>query len=281
MQIPIERRSGANFPIEEIKVRIEAAREAIKRTRLVFLTSSVASLAVILVAWNAYFSWYRSFALEDKLPENAVTREAHLELMKLWVDSHFISIPLLGIRAGVSDMALIGAITLLILALWFFLAMRRENHAIGTLLRDTQQENPIARRMIFHGIVSYLVFITVTQGDHPIRTLKGEEAREPIKFVRPIVSVLTFLPAIATLTIILMDIFSVVFLSAPFRYPHAPLLTSLNARAWTQAAVMEGAALVLGTLTSVLCLQANRFSDATGDILREYEAIVLSPEKKN
>jgi len=280
MQIPFERRSATNLPIEELRVRIEAAREAIKRTRLVFLASSVTSLAVILVAWNAYLSWYRAFALQGTLPANEVTREAYLELMKLWVDSHFVSVALLGIRAGVSDMALIGSVTLFTLALWFFLAMRRENHTIGTLLRDTKGEDPRARRMVFHGIVSYLVFITVTQGDYPLRTLGPAEPRDPVKFVRPIVSVLTFLPAIAIATVILLDVASVVFQQAPFRFPHDPLYHVLKPGDWGKAALMEGVALIIGTLTSILSLRTSQFSDATGEILREYEALDSQPQRR-
>src|SRR6266404_5347203 len=100
-----------------IKVRLKGSIEAVKRARLAFLASTVASLAVFITEWNAYLSWYRRFPLKEKLPDNEVTREAFKYVLQEFVESRVITISLLGIRVGVSDMAVLGSLTLLVFSI--------------------------------------------------------------------------------------------------------------------------------------------------------------------
>src|SRR6266404_3281161 len=100
-----------------VKIRVKGCIEAVKRARLAFLASTIASLAVFITEWNAYLSWYRRFPLKEHLPENEVTREAFKYVLQEFVESRVITISLLGIRVGVSDMAVLGSLTLLVFSI--------------------------------------------------------------------------------------------------------------------------------------------------------------------
>lgn len=256
--------------MEDLKLRIEAVRDAIKRSRLTLLVSNVASASILLAAWNAYFSWYRYFAMRQSFDTNEVTGEAQKELVREWVDSHVISISLLGIRIGVSDLAFVGSIALFIVVAWFFYAARKENHLIGVLLRDTQKGNADLRRLVYHGVSAYLVFVTITRDDRPISSLAPDSVQKPIFFLRPTMKLLFFLPALLTLFLVLMDFLTVWCLPAAFRYPHSPLRGQLTHSEWLQFWFMDGIAVAMFLLTYVLSKRTSEFGDATRNLLREY-----------
>ena len=155
------------------KERIEGAQEAIKRSRWVFLILTVISLALLITAWNAYFSWTREIPLHNQSwPDDAVVTHAQEHLIEEWVKSQMIDIPVLGIHIGMSDAAPLGGLGVFILAIWLYYSTRRENRTIGELLIDTLKESPDVRSRIFHAIASYLVFLTIAKTDDPISSLK-------------------------------------------------------------------------------------------------------------
>jgi hypothetical protein len=59
---------------------------------------------------------------------------------KDWAASRTGLISLLGIRVSVDDAAVLGTAVLLVLSIWLLLVTRRENHTIGFLLRDTDDQ---------------------------------------------------------------------------------------------------------------------------------------------
>ena len=85
-----------------------------------------------------------------------------------------ITVSLLGIHVGVSDMAVLGSLTLLVCSIWLFFTIRRHNHSVGNLLRDTKEIPQQARRFVFYGVSAALVFTTVTSYDEAISSLSGE-----------------------------------------------------------------------------------------------------------
>jgi len=175
----------------DIQIRLEAAKEALKRSRFAFFASTVVSLAIIITVYNATFSYYRMFPIkgqweeESKLsPEARVTQQMQKTLMDEWVRSTTITISLLGIRIGVSDLAALGTLGLLIISIWFFPTVRRENRVIGSLLKATKKEPLQIRNMIFSGIVSYLVFADIGKGRYPIDRLV-----EPVYRISPLANI--------------------------------------------------------------------------------------------
>src|SRR2546429_3064493 len=121
-----------------LKVRLEAVSQAQKRSRVAFLASTIIALAIIITMWNAYFSWYRSFVFKDKFANSELTHELQKSFVDEWIRSLKISIPVLGIQAGVGDAAVLGSLSIYISCIWLYFSMRRENHTIGILLRDTK-----------------------------------------------------------------------------------------------------------------------------------------------
>src|SRR5438132_2893762 len=157
----------------QYKERIEGAQEAIKRSRWVFLILTIVSLALLITAWNAYFSWTREILLTlHSWTSDTVAAHAQQHLIEEWVNSQMIDIPVLGIHIGISDAAPVGGFGILILSIWFYFSTRRENRAIAELLIDTWRETDEVRSRIFHSIASYLVFLTIANTDDPISSLK-------------------------------------------------------------------------------------------------------------
>ena len=64
---------------------------------------------------------------------DVLTRQA----LQDWAESRNVMISFLGIRVSVDDAAVLGTSSLFVISLWLLLLMRRENHTVGFLLRDT------------------------------------------------------------------------------------------------------------------------------------------------
>jgi hypothetical protein len=275
-----------NGPMEtrrlDIEMRLAAARAGQKRSRFAFLISTVVSLAVLISAWNAYFSWYRTFALMPAWAANQVTSELQKNLLAEWVKSRVIDISLLGIHVGPSDVPLLGSIGLCIISIWLFFSVRRENHIVGLLLRDTRLEQANVKRMIYNDIVAYLVFLHMTPIDMPIRSLTPD-MKDPDPFTKvtqnathlvaqAIAGILLFFPPIAILSSVAVDFLSVA-LESPFRYPHeTSLMNILNPMEWGALIGQNAVAILLGIITALLSRATVVFEGATKNVLLEYEA---------
>jgi hypothetical protein len=210
-----------------LETRLEAAKDSITRARYVILICVLASLALIVADLNGYFSWYRFFILapklhgwdtQDALPDDVrhhflVT--AQDQLIKSWVDSLMVSIPPLGLRFGVSDIAIVGpaALSLLMIVLWY--ATRRENRAIVGLLRETAdgeglvgQARQDMRGAVYYAISSHLVFLPVGEYSDPMAGLQPRGAERHSRFVRLGYRLFIYLPLMATLLIGAVEVYS-------------------------------------------------------------------------
>ena len=256
-----------------LQFRLEATRDAQKMSRIAFMFSIIISLAIIIATWNAYFSWYTSFPLKEKWPESEVTKEVHQKIIESWVESQTISVPFLGITIGVSDASVFGSIGLLIISIWFFLSIRRENHVIGFLLRDTIEMKypPSTLKWIYHGISSYMVFANITRRDAPIRDLNDKsDLHRPDSFMRLAFKFLVFLPAISISFLIISDILTVYILPAFYRFPHVPLFEHFELGDAIKLTIMEVLAFILLVLISIICWRTLSYVGSTTMILRQY-----------
>lgn len=215
--------------ISTINIRLEAIKDSIKRSRASLFVSTIVSLAILITLWNAYASWYRLFLIHKKdWSVNEVTKFAQQKLVDEWVRNNTISINLLGIRVGISDAAPLASLSLFIINLLFFYNVRRENHAIGSLLIETKKEDPNIKRMIYHAITSNFVFIDMSGNDTPISDLEEERKAKAIPLIRTVVAALAYLPSITIMSIIIADILSVFVLPAPFREGNLPVWNSIT-----------------------------------------------------
>jgi hypothetical protein len=263
-----------------LQLRLEAVRESVNRARSAFIVATVASLLILMPAWNAYLSWYRAFAMriDSYAPSGAsVVDEAQKQVVAEWVKNQTITTGILGIRFGISDAAVVGAVGLYVVSIWLYFSLRRANRTIGYLLQDVMNEPYEIQQMIFHGIAARLVFSDIGRGDQPVRHLDQPPVAKNLLFVRRAVKGLFFLPAATIFIIIALDILSIFCLDAPFRPGHKPLYFLIQGQSsserlitWIQIIGWELLALFLGFLTARLCLKGIEFETATEDILKEY-----------
>jgi hypothetical protein len=260
------------------QMRIATINDAAQRSRWVFVAASIASMAIIGSTWNAHPSglydvaeslWRNGFATD------APTQELQKALLKGWVDSMFVNVPLIGLKFSIADGWIIGGAALLILAIWEFYALRRENHLIGWLLQDVQGENRRVRSFVFHGICGTQVFATLTENDEPISELKDPEMKT-VPAIRLAWKILLYLPVIAIALIVATDIVSIVWWSAVFRSPHLPLLDIAKGGGTASViyfmfvvAMQEAAALCMGFPTLFLLWRASRYQSGTITLLRK------------
>ena len=135
---------------ESIAARLEASREAQRQTRFTLGILAVISMMMVILAYNAYLSYDSRWILAQRAKkgwtirtidssDNADTVPDVLVLQALqdWAESRIATIDLLGIRVSVDDAPVLGTISLFVVSLWLLLVTRRENHTVGSLLRDT------------------------------------------------------------------------------------------------------------------------------------------------
>lgn len=277
--------NAANVRLKTIQVRLDAVRAAINRARFAFLASTIASLAILIPAWNAYASWYRLFAMRSE-PYNvgSPVDEAQKQVVSEWVKNLTITTGFLGIRIGISDAAVVGAIGLCVIVIWLYFGMRRMNRAIGFLLQDTQNEHSEVREMIFHGVAAHLVFSDIGSGDQPVITLQAVPSQKSYLVARRAVRLLFYLPAITIFAVVVLDILSIVWLKSAFREGHEPLWFTLKHASWgtwIQIICWEGLALLLGFATARLCRRIVSFEEHTGNVVQEYAGLLGSMQNKS
>lgn len=262
-----------DLKIAMLQIRLTASQSAQQRSRFVLLVSTIVSSMILIASWNAYFSWDQRFALLAGWSTNPVTEEAERKSLDTWIESQMVSLPVFGIRISSADTAVLGSISLMVICVWFFFSIRRENHTIGVLLMDTQREPSYIRSLVFHGVVSYLVLTTVSLVDTPVRSLKGTGPRAvggPAFFVRPVVKGLFFLPSASIFIIIALDILSVFYFPAYFRHPHVHLWKLMDTADILRSIAYKIIPFILGLVSLYVNVKSMAFESATGAILREY-----------
>jgi hypothetical protein len=97
-----------------------------------FFVQVYASVAVLAALWNSYLSCERQWAETVTQPKSWGQQVLLTEQIKLWADSQEVGVTLLDIRLSLSDVAVLGAITLMVVSFYYCMCMRRANHETGT-----------------------------------------------------------------------------------------------------------------------------------------------------
>lgn len=195
-----------------LELRLASVKEALQRTRSVFIVMTIASAAILFTLWNASFSRERTVAFVgldfasaqadlstvprycDKLKAAALpitpqqtpeTPQAlgRRKLVENWYDSRSIHVGLLGIHVSISDLPVIGSFSLVVVTIWFFYAQRRANRSLVSLFRYTQREHSndlTLRSIVFHEVRNSLLFIKTEENDDPLKGLESESAEDGI-----------------------------------------------------------------------------------------------------
>jgi hypothetical protein len=186
---------------ESVNARLEGAKGVQAQTRFTLGTMTLLAMMMLIVTYNAYLSFDSEWAFaeaaarrETKTKEDTSVPDMLADAaLKDWVSSQSVTIALLGIRVSVDDAPVLGTSALMVLSFWLLLLVRRENHTIGFLLRDTDTQ-PSARHLsddesagaqerykygsgqrwlIFHTIISNSLFVTFDGSMSRVQSLDG------------------------------------------------------------------------------------------------------------
>jgi hypothetical protein len=258
--------------MEYLKMRIACISEACSRSRWSLAAITIVSCLEIMAMWNQLFAWTRFTAVDlvIKAKDLGPNPQSVLdtETLKDWAQSLYITSPILGIQVSASDFGIIGSVALLVLMLWHYHAVRRENHLISDIFSEVVETFPSWRAYVFHGVIGTQLFATSSQADQSFGELEhvGDRDDVPSRLVRGLVKGLFLLPIIAVAFVIVGDVFSLT-MPSPFRMGQDPLFKQLplNQRLWAIARI--AIALVLATTVSKITWRAKEFQDSTEAIL--------------
>ncbi len=260
--------------------RLDAVRTAQQRTTSVLAFALTLSVVIVVATYNAYLSWNRHFALSlneygarevaaaapaaSTTLTSDVTKNAHEYALRNWVESRFVSIPLIGMKVAVDDVAVLGGLSLTLLYLVYRYVSRNQRRVVLELLEDTSSSASVeTKALVYHSIVAYHV-LSDLQGHLPLRprTTGGVKADRTGNVKLGFIALLYF-PIVAQVAVIACDILSLVYFDAPFRLPHHPLKEHLHETDW----VIVFAYLACGMLSVALALYfANEILDDEVDM---------------
>jgi hypothetical protein len=292
--------------LKTIEIRLSGIKDSTHRSRFVFIIMTIMAAAILISLWNGMLSWDRGMAFEERtLEEGKVTQliiDNRTTVTNEWLKNLVISVGLLGIRISLTDLAVIGSASLIIIMVWFFFSQRRENRAIVGLLRycsDKFKSGELSKEvcnLVYEGVVQSIVFIDMGGGDQPIKGLVAgdsgptsqptetstslSDSKAPPKlFVRRILKGLVFLPPVTILMIFISDISSL-FIPSYLRDNHKLLCQILfdgeHNIAVVKIILFDLFALISCRYTWYLCRRCREFSEATSETIQEYNATVLS-----
>jgi hypothetical protein len=147
-----------------LKMRIDGVAEATSRARWIFAWTLVACMVQLVALWNFNLSWLRTFVEQPLVRSMARGDQPILpEALSIqWVESLFFNVPIIGIKASVTDLGILGAFALLLLSTWKLYAVRRENYLIEDLLTEVSTKLSHCKSYVYFGIVSHQLFGSIT-----------------------------------------------------------------------------------------------------------------------
>ena len=193
-----------DIELKTIEKRLDGIKEGVQRLRTILIITTIASSAIFFVLFNSNLSRIHSMALAER--NNAVKSDGKTfaelgkeVLLSDWYKSRNIQVNFLGISVNVTDLPIVGSITLTVITIWYFYSYRQTNRAIVGILEEvskyqetdrgkSREEIISLRKMIYMSISQTSVF---TKNDtlHPAgdkhsessseRVARGEPAVEP------------------------------------------------------------------------------------------------------
>jgi hypothetical protein len=192
-----------NWEEKKLAALLEAASIAIKRARYVFIIINIGAILIFSAEFNALLPWMRWPMQRTSTPEE--TKQILRTVFH--GDLEIVSVPLLGIKFSVADLTVIGSIAMLILAIWFFYCVRRENLVVDDINRMAfKTSNAHKRAYLYYGIAHYFVYTTVTLRERPA----GLSSQGPESTARHVVKFLFYVPCLSPLLIVFSDIVSLI-----------------------------------------------------------------------
>jgi len=258
---------------ECVKILTSGAIRSSRRSRQFFAATLILSALNVVASYNLYWSWLRRFAMMASASSNAIVKSNQMELMKEWIGSTFVSIPVLGIKMHVSDASMLGSIAVCLFMLATMFSMRKHNHSVGQLVRRVALTRDLdLMRYAYYGLSTEMVFNPTTGNDRPIEDLGDPNQNESggkLVGIRNVFSALFFVPAVAIAIVFLCDIISIFWWHSPFREHHTTVGTILIMKPTVliTAAIMLMVALCCLIVTAMLGWKARDYQRANNKLM--------------
>jgi hypothetical protein len=250
--------------------RLDGINEAQRRSRIAFLLVILASGTVLTALWNTYLSWDRQWADNASAPKSWGQKKLVDEQIKNYSDTSTVNIPVLGIHVGVNDAAVLGSLVLFAFAAYLCTTLLRENHEIGSLLRQQKDAPEDVRQFIFYRIRALIPLGGMGDNDGPMSTLGGSERTAQLPLARKGIQFLLFAPLIVVLLIVASDLYFAFWFISAARHKVGPAWNGLSSQYRWQLAVSDTFALAVGIMTAIYCRFAAAYMRATNDIVEEF-----------
>jgi hypothetical protein len=254
---------------EVLTSRLDGINEAQRRSRIAFLLVMLSSGAILIALWNNYFSWDRQWSEKASVPKSWGQEQLVSEQIKSWSSTNTVDISLLGIRVSINDAATLGSLVLFGFAAYQCFTLLRENHEIGSLLRQEKTAPENVRQFIYYRIRALTILGATTDNHAPMSTLARGDRTSHLPLARSGMHVLVFAPLIVILLIIASDVYFAFFFASGERNG-GPAWNSLTTEFQWQLAVSDLFALTIAILTAIYCRFSAAYARATNDIVGEF-----------
>jgi len=283
---------------ESIAARLDGAKTAQRQTRVTLAMMAVISMMMLISAYNAYLSfdsrWILARAAASPPASGTVADVLTRQALQDWAASRNVQVSLVGIRISVDDAPVLGTVALFVFSLWLLLVTRRENHTVGSLLRDTDSaiadaDAPVPdaapgkpytysnsqRWLIFHTIVANSLFVTFDRSLARVQSLRGVNPLmgHGTKGVRGRLGAIAlgfarnfffWFPVVVSTFIFYLDRLSY-FQPDPFSASAA--VPGMGAPFFFESMAVF---LVCWVPLVICCVGSGKYSEATDNVLREY-----------
>ena len=251
---------------KKLEVLLEAASIAIKRARYVFILINMAAVIIFTAQFNSLSPWLENVKtrLEHSKIEESI-KEKKIEVINeiLRKELEIMSVPLLGIKVSVFDLAIIGSLATLLLAVWFYYCVRRENIVVEEVVRLARKkgESRHKRAYLYHGIAHYFVYTTAVKKESPAGITPQATARIAIQF-------LFFVPVLIPWFIISADLISLIKAPVVADFSGCGYLwCNFTDREKIEVYIRMGIAFILSLLSLSQCWQAYNWDASTRDLV--------------
>lgn len=219
--------------VAALKMRMDLAEKASESARRFFGACVIAALVLMSAVYNDSLSQTRDLgrALENKSKGTAwgsprdLTSVLQEELLRQWVDSTYVNVPLTGVRISVNDADLLGSVTMAALSFCLFVALKRENRVVRQTLEATQALSVELQELIRETLLCTQVFSVAGTPALPKNSLRlGTRWQQPVvNFISSVVCfILVFFPFIAVCVSAGFDVASLRWMADLFRESQAP-----------------------------------------------------------
>ncbi|MBV9927556.1 MAG: hypothetical protein JOZ96_21240 [Acidobacteria bacterium] len=176
----------SDIELKTIEKRLDGIKEGVQRLRTILIITIIASSAILFVLFNSNFSRIHSMAVDEsgsKVQSEGKTfaKLGKEILLSDWYKSRNIQVNFLGISVNVTDLPIVGSITLTVITIWYFYGYRQSNRAIYGILEDvskykradrglSRKEIIGLRKMVYTSIAQTSVFTkndTLRPAAHP------------------------------------------------------------------------------------------------------------------